>query len=64
MLLPNSKAHRANAAEKPNISAITTQRKGHGKWLRTIMRGALIDIRRLNNFKRIGAWAVDDEGRL
>ena len=43
MSLPNSKAHSAKAAEKPNIKATTAQRNGHGRWLRTIMRGALID---------------------
>jgi hypothetical protein len=41
MSLPNSKAHRANAAEKPSTKAPTAQRKGHGSELRTLMRGEL-----------------------
>jgi hypothetical protein len=53
MSLPNSKAHRASAAENPKASANTAQRTGHGRWLRTIMRGALIDIRRRKSFQRI-----------
>ena len=53
MSLPNSKAHSASAAEKPNTSAITAQRSGHGRWLRTITRGALIDRRRRNSFQRM-----------
>ena len=47
-----------------NISAMTAHRNGHGKWLRTIMRGALIDIRRRSNFRRIGAGARDEEGAI
>ncbi len=31
MSLPISKAHIANAAEKPNINASTAQRNGHGR---------------------------------
>ena len=38
MRLPNSNAHRATVAEKPNISAITARRNGHDRWLRAIMR--------------------------
>ena len=41
MPLPNSKAHKASAAEKPKARAATAQRMGHGRWLRTVMRGAL-----------------------
>jgi hypothetical protein len=41
MSLPNSKAHRPKAAEKPSANAPTAQRKGQGKALRTLMRGEL-----------------------
>jgi hypothetical protein len=53
MSLPNSKAHKARAAENPSISASTAQRKGQGRWLRTIMRGALTDRRRRSSFQRM-----------
>src|SRR3954462_14946261 len=53
MSLPNSKAHSDSAAEKPSASANTAQRSGQGRWLRTITRGALIDMRLRSNFQRI-----------
>ena len=53
MSLPNSNAHIAMAAENPSTTAIKAQRNGHGKWLRTIIRGALIDSLRRNSFQRI-----------
>ncbi len=52
MSLPNSNAHSDKAAEKPNINAMTAQRNGHGRWLRTIMRGALTDSLRRSSFQR------------
>ena len=61
MSLPNSKAQSASAAEKPNTSASTAQRSGHGRWLRTIMRGALIDSRRRSNFQRMDATNDEPE---
>ena len=53
----------ASAAEKPNTNANTAQRSGHGRWLRTIMRGALIDRRRRSSFQRIGALERRMRGR-
>ena len=62
MSLPNSNAHKASAAEKPNANASTTHRSGHGRWLRTIMRGALIERRRRSSFQRI-ARLRNERGR-
>ena len=53
MSLPNSNAHRPIAAEKPNTSAITAQRNGHGRCRVTMTRGAVMDSRRRNNFQRM-----------
>jgi hypothetical protein len=41
------------AAEKPRTTAATAQRKGQGRWLRTIMRGALTESRRRSSFQRM-----------
>ena len=46
-----------------NVGATTAQRSGHGRWLRTIMRGALIDRRRRSNFRRMDDVLVQ-EARL
>jgi hypothetical protein len=41
------------AAEKPNMTATTAQRSGHGMWRRTVTRGALMDRRRRSSFQRM-----------
>jgi hypothetical protein len=43
----------AMAAEKPKTSAARAHRSGQGRWLRTIMRGALTDSLRRINFQRM-----------
>ncbi len=53
MSLPNSNAHTANAAEKPNNNAHSTQRRGQGMALRTDTRGALTVSLLRNRRKRI-----------
>jgi hypothetical protein len=45
------------AAEKPNITAAMAQRSGQGKWLRTIILGALTERRRRSSFQRMAGWA-------
>jgi hypothetical protein len=53
------------AAEKPNTTAITAQRNGHGRWRVTMTRGALIDRRRRNSFQRMrGADPSNERGRM
>jgi hypothetical protein len=53
MSLPNSNAHSPIAAQNPNTMASIAQRKGHGKALRTDMRGALMVRRRRSRRKRM-----------
>lgn len=54
MLLPNSNAHSAMAAQNPNTTASMIQRSGQGSALRTATRGAEIVRRRRSRRKRIG----------
>jgi hypothetical protein len=49
-------------SRKPERQRQTAQRSGHGRWLRTIMRGALTESRRRSNFQRIGFGIRPPEG--